>query len=123
MATRNGCRRNWRSPLFAPIWVAAALALIPTTVWAAALEDLPEWAEQDNTLVTHCQFRDFVETVAFVNQLVAPAEALAHHPDLTISYNQLTIRLTTHDAGGLTDLDFALAREISNLSAGQCQPM
>ncbi|NJL47584.1 MAG: 4a-hydroxytetrahydrobiopterin dehydratase [Leptolyngbyaceae cyanobacterium SM2_5_2] len=97
--------------------------LLPNPGWAVDLEDLPEWAQQDDTLVTVCQFRDFVDTVDFVNQIVAPAETLAHHPDLTISYNQLIIRLTTHDAGGLTDLDFALAKDISGLSAGRCQPL
>jgi len=118
-----GQREGGRSLILAAICGSAVLMLVPYPGWASELEDLPEWALQDNTLVTVCQFQDFVDTIDFVNQLVAPAEALAHHPDLTISYNQLTIRLTTHDAGGLTNLDFALAREISDLSAGRCQPL
>jgi 4a-hydroxytetrahydrobiopterin dehydratase len=48
--------------------------------------------------------------------LVAPSEAAGHHPDIEISYNKVTINLTTHDAGGLTEKDLALAQEISALN-------
>jgi 4a-hydroxytetrahydrobiopterin dehydratase len=51
----------------------------------------------------------------FVNKLVEPAEAAGHHPDIAISYNKVTISLTTHDAGGLTEKDFAMAKQISSL--------
>lgn len=54
--------------------------------------------------------------IAFVNKLVAPSEAAGHHPDIEISYNKVTVNLTTHDAGGLTEKDFALAQEISALT-------
>jgi 4a-hydroxytetrahydrobiopterin dehydratase len=50
-----------------------------------------------------------------VDRLVAPAEQAAHHPDLAIAYNQVTVSLSTHDAGGLTQQDFDLARTISKL--------
>jgi 4a-hydroxytetrahydrobiopterin dehydratase len=56
-----------------------------------------------------------VEAIAFVNQIVEPAEAAGHHPDLEISYNKVTVSLTTHDAGGLTSKDFDLAQVISKL--------
>jgi 4a-hydroxytetrahydrobiopterin dehydratase len=69
-----------------------------------------------------CQFTDFAAAVAFVERLVEPADRLGHHPDVAIAYNRLTIQLTTHDAGGVTSLDFALAREIAALHEGQCQP-
>lgn len=48
--------------------------------------------------------------IAFVNKLVAPSEAAAHHPDREISYNKVTLNLTTHDAGGLTEKDLACGR-------------
>ena len=51
-----------------------------------------------------------------MNKLVAPSEAAGHHPDIEISYNKVTVNLTTHDAGGLTEKDFALAQEISKLN-------
>jgi 4a-hydroxytetrahydrobiopterin dehydratase len=60
-------------------------------------------------------FKDFIAAIDFVNQLVEPAEAAGHHPDLEISYNKVTICLTTHDAGGLTEKDFEMAKVISNL--------
>lgn len=73
------------------------------------------WSLQGQKLVCLRKFSGFVEAVAFVEQLVAPAEAAGHHPDLEISYNKVTIYLTTHDAGGLTEKDFALAQEIAQL--------
>ena len=61
-------------------------------------------------------FKDFIEAIAWVNKLVPPSESAAHHPDIEISYNKVTVNLTTHDAGGLTEKDFALAQEISQLN-------
>ncbi len=76
---------------------------------------LSNWEVKDNTLHQTFKFKDFVEAIAFVNKLVSPAEALGHHPDISISYNKVSVTLTTHDAGGLTDLDFQLAQALSNL--------
>jgi len=109
------------------LWAVAApsLALQPTLSpadLAAALGELPAWGHTEQALITTCQFGDFGEAVDFAQQLVAPADALVHHPDLAITYNRLTIRLTTHDAGGITALDVTLAHTISELAAGQCQP-
>lgn len=65
-----------------------------------------------------CQrtFKDFIEAIAFVNRLVEPAEAAGHHPDIAVSYNKVTISLTSHDAGGLTASDFDMAKVISGLA-------
>ena len=79
------------------------------------LSQLPGWILQQNTIVCTRRFQGFPEAVAFVNAIVAPAEAAGHHPDLEISYNRVTIRLTTHDAGGLTAKDFDLARILDTL--------
>ncbi|NJN60077.1 MAG: 4a-hydroxytetrahydrobiopterin dehydratase [Leptolyngbyaceae cyanobacterium SL_5_9] len=95
---------------------------------SSRLEQVPGWIVQNQQLVCTYQFGDFVEAIAFVNRLVDPAEAASHHPDLLISYSRVTVNLTTHDAGGLTDLDFALAEAIAQLhaetpsSAPGCQP-
>lgn len=80
------------------------------------LNDLPHWQVENQQLRRTYEFENFVEAVAFVNRLVAPAETAGHHPDLTISYNQVTVSLTTHDAGGLTQQDFDLAQTISQLT-------
>lgn len=77
---------------------------------------LPQWQQQDQTLTRTFKFKNFVEAIEFVNQLVEPAEAAGHHPDLAISYNQVTISLTSHDTGGLTQKDFDLAATISDLT-------
>ncbi len=79
------------------------------------LSHLPGWAHTGNAIQLKLTFKDFVEAIAFVNRLVDPAEAAGHHPDLAISYNRVTVTLTTHDAGGLTDNDFELAMVISGL--------
>jgi 4a-hydroxytetrahydrobiopterin dehydratase len=80
------------------------------------IKTVPEWRQFKQTITRTFEFKNFVEAIAFVNQLVEPAEAAGHHPDLTISYNKVTVSLTSHDAGGLTDKDFALAQTISNLA-------
>lgn len=95
--------------------------LLPEDALEAALLDLPGWSLAQHQLVTTCRFADFVATVEFVNQLVAPAEALGHHPDLMIAYNRLTIQLTTHDLGGISTADVALAAEISALAGERCE--
>jgi pterin-4a-carbinolamine dehydratase len=88
-----------------------------------AVEVIPaDWIQSGESLTTVCQFADFSAAVAFVERLVEPADRLGHHPDLAIAYNRVTLSVTTHDAGGLTRLDFALAEEISALHDGQCQP-
>jgi 4a-hydroxytetrahydrobiopterin dehydratase len=79
--------------------------------------ELLDWQVIDNKkLFCLKKFANFIEAIAFVNKLVEPAEAANHHPDIEISYNQVKIYLTTHDAGGLTENDFMLAKEISRLS-------
>jgi len=76
---------------------------------------LPEWSRVDERIERQFVFKDFVEAIAFVNRIVEPAERAGHHPDLSISYNKVTVALTSHDAGGLTANDFALAKVISGL--------
>ncbi|NJK38588.1 MAG: 4a-hydroxytetrahydrobiopterin dehydratase [Oscillatoriales cyanobacterium RM2_1_1] len=76
---------------------------------------IPEWAIEGKELKLTKKFKGFVEAVEFVNRLVDPAERSGHHPDLEISYNTVKVSLTSHDAGGLTEKDFALAKIISSL--------
>lgn len=79
------------------------------------MQNLPDWTTDGERLFYTRTFADFVEAIGFVNNLVEPAEQLGHHPDITINYNQVFIELTTHDAQGLTELDFQLATKISQL--------
>jgi 4a-hydroxytetrahydrobiopterin dehydratase len=81
----------------------------------AQLAQVPDWTLEGDRLQRTYRFKDFVEAIAFVNKLVEPAEAAGHHPDIAISYNRVTVTLTTHDAGGLTQKDFDLAATVSKL--------
>lgn len=80
------------------------------------IQAIPQWQQKEQTITRTFMFKNFVEAIAFVNQLVEPAEAAGHHPDLDISYNKVVVSLSSHDAGGLTIKDFKLAKIISNLA-------
>jgi len=79
------------------------------------LQSLSNWTQDGKTITTTKKFDGFPSAIAFVNKLVDPAEAAGHHPDLSISYNKVTISLSTHDAGGLTQKDFDMAKQIESL--------
>ncbi len=76
------------------------------------LAGLIGWGLRDGRIRKQYQFRTFLRAVTFVNSVAYLAESAGHHPDITISYNKVTLRLITHSKGGLTDRDFALAAEI-----------
>lgn len=76
---------------------------------AAWLRRLEGWALDGGTLVKDYKFKDFDQAMEFINRLAAEADELNHHPDWSNSYNKVTLRLTSHAAGGLTDNDFKLA--------------
>ncbi|MFQ6019167.1 MAG: 4a-hydroxytetrahydrobiopterin dehydratase [Dehalococcoidia bacterium] len=78
----------------------------------ASLKELPGWEIRDGRLRRQYTFRTFLRAVAFVNSVGYLAESAGHHPDITINYNRVTLRLITHSEGALTDRDFALAKEI-----------
>lgn len=80
------------------------------------IKTLPGWTTDGKEISRTFQFKDFVTAIDFVNKLVEPAEEAGHHPDIAISYNKVTINLTTHDAGGITQKDFDLGQEISQLA-------
>lgn len=82
------------------------------------LERLPEWSAAGDQIQRTYQFEDFAQSIRFVNQVAEAAESAQHHPDILIRYNKVTLSLSTHDAGGITPKDFALARQADN-SAGQ----
>lgn len=102
--------------------VLAVPPLLSAADVAARMRNLPGWMTDGQQLSCTYSFENFVEAIAFVNRLVAPAEAAQHHPDLAISYNKVTLQLTTHDAGGLTDLDFRVAAIAVQLSTAPGQP-
>ena len=76
---------------------------------AEALKATPEWSELNGAIQRTFQFKDFVEAMKFVNAVAQDAERDQHHPDILIRWNKVTLTLSTHDAGGITAKDFALA--------------
>jgi 4a-hydroxytetrahydrobiopterin dehydratase len=73
---------------------------------------LKGWRQAGNAIQKQYTFANFKEAVFFVNTVAALAEKAGHHPDITVTYNRVTLTLSTHDAGGLTGKDFDLARRI-----------
>ncbi|MHB0755311.1 4a-hydroxytetrahydrobiopterin dehydratase [Polaribacter sp. M15] len=76
------------------------------------LENLTDWDFYDNALHTDFEFDNFKDCMSAMNRIAFECEALNHHPEWTNVYNTLDISLTTHDAGGVTELDFKLAHLI-----------
>ena len=81
----------------------------------ARLGELDGWARDGDEISKRFDRGDFVGAVEFVRRLVDPAEELGHHPDLSISWSEVTVSVTTHSAGGLTANDFELAARIDGL--------
>lgn len=75
----------------------------------------PGWRLEDNYLVRELEFDTFMDCIGFVNDLARLAEREEHHPDMIIVWKRLTLRLTTHDEGGVTELDIDMARKINEL--------
>jgi 4a-hydroxytetrahydrobiopterin dehydratase len=76
-----------------------------------ALAELPDWKRNGQIISRTFEFEDFPVAMKFVNAVAALAEQAQHHPDIDVRWNKVTLALTTHDAGGLTEKDFAMARE------------
>ena len=81
--------------------------------------DLPDWRLFGTALLTRFRTRNFATGLRLLNAVGEAAEAADHHPDLDLRYPHLNIKLSSHDAGGVTDRDVALARRISELAAEQ----
>jgi 4a-hydroxytetrahydrobiopterin dehydratase len=77
-----------------------------------ALGGLPGWARRGDTLVKTYTFDRFANGIAFVDRIAVEADAMDHHPDIDIRYTKVTISLSTHDAGGITQSDLTLAERI-----------
>ena len=73
------------------------------------------WTRDGDVLVTTVKLHDFAGALEFVNAVGAAAEAANHHPDIDIRWNRVRLALTTHDSGGITLLDLALARVVDRL--------
>ncbi len=77
----------------------------------AALAAVPQWKQVGNAITRTFQFKDFAAAMQFVNQVARLAEAAWHHPDIDVRWNKVTLTLSTHSEGGLTEKDFTLAKQ------------
>lgn len=88
--------------------------LTPTEI-KAALVCVPDWKRAGATITRTFGFKHFPAAIRFVNAIARLAEQAGHHPDIDVRWNQVTLVLSTHDAGGLTKKDFELARQFDRL--------
>ena len=79
------------------------------------LTSVPEWKKRQTTISRTFIFKNFPAAIKFVNKVAKLAEKAWHHPDIDIRWNKVALTLTTHDAGGLTEKDFALAKKFDRL--------
>ncbi len=84
---------------------------------ADRLRDAPEWRCQNGQIERQFTFKTFLQAIEFVAAVAAIAEALNHHPDIDIRYRRVQLAVSTHSAGGLTELDFELAARVERLPA------
>lgn len=82
---------------------------------AGMLTSRPDWSETGGAIQRTFHFKNFMDAMKFVDSVAVAAEAAQHHPDILIRYNKVTLTLNTHDAGGITEKDFALAAKIDGM--------
>lgn len=81
-----------------------------------ALKNLPGWTARENSIERVFQFKDFAGAMEFVNRIAVASEAANHHPDILINYNKVTLTLTSHDSGGVTQRDIRMAGKVNEVA-------
>jgi 4a-hydroxytetrahydrobiopterin dehydratase len=90
------------------------MAVLSNDEITTRLEGAEGWGRDGDALRKEFKFDDFKGSVDFVNRITPAAEEMNHHPDLTISWNTVTVSLSTHSQGGITENDFELAGRIDS---------
>jgi 4a-hydroxytetrahydrobiopterin dehydratase len=94
-------------------------AILTSSEIDKALAELPGWTRsvsaKVNTIQRLFEFPDFVHAMEFVNKVAEAAESANHHPDIDIRYNKVTMALTSHDSGGVTQRDLKMAKKINEI--------
>jgi 4a-hydroxytetrahydrobiopterin dehydratase len=92
------------------------MSLLDDAALTSALATLaPGWEREDAALVLTLRFPSFRDAIAFIDRIADAAEAADHHPSLSNTYREVEVRLSTHEVGGITARDLALAREVDAL--------
>jgi 4a-hydroxytetrahydrobiopterin dehydratase len=95
---------------------------LPAAEVTQRLAALPGWTVRDGKLHRELTFPDFTQAFAFMADVAREADALDHHPEWFNVYNRVVIDLATHDAAGITTLDFELARRAEDLAGRRARP-
>jgi 4a-hydroxytetrahydrobiopterin dehydratase len=77
----------------------------------AHLKVIPNWSQQTQSIYRTFTFKGFLKGIVFVNRIARRAQRLNHHPVIDINFDRVTLTLTSHDEGGITEMDFSLARQ------------
>ncbi len=85
-------------------------------------KEVPAWSIRAKSLRRTFEFQGFLDSIRFVRQIATKAEKLNHHPDIHIRFDKVTLTLTTHDDGGITEKDFALAKQCDAVFAKSIEP-
>jgi 4a-hydroxytetrahydrobiopterin dehydratase len=83
------------------------------------LKAIPNWSKRAKAIHRTFKFEGFLSSLAFVNRIAKRAQKMNHHPDIDVRFNKVTLALTTHDEGGLTENDFTLARQCDEAFVNQ----
>lgn len=94
----------------------AAVQKLTDAEVVARLSEVPGWDIVNGKLQKTFAFSSFVTAFGFMSSVALLAEAMGHHPEWSNVYNRVTIALTTHDAGGISPLDFTLAQKIAEIA-------
>jgi 4a-hydroxytetrahydrobiopterin dehydratase len=92
------------------------MARLSSSEIASALSNLQGWEGDESGIKRSYKFKDFVDSMGFVNRVALLAEKADHHPDIEISYNRVVLTLVTHSEGGVTSNDTEMAGKINSLS-------
>jgi 4a-hydroxytetrahydrobiopterin dehydratase len=97
-------------------WHYRSMALIDDAQAADFLDRHADWSRDGGAITRTFEFADFVEAMGFVTRVALVAEKAFHHPDIDIRWNKVTLRLSTHSEGGLTEKDLELAERVDGLA-------
>jgi 4a-hydroxytetrahydrobiopterin dehydratase len=81
------------------------------------LQAVPNWSKRAQTIHRTFTFEGFLKGIGFVSRIAAKAQKMNHHPDIDVRFDEVTLTLTTHDEGGLTEKDFSLAKQCDEVFA------
>ena len=79
------------------------------------LKAIPKWSQQNQSILRTYKFEGFLKGIKFVERIARKAQKINHHPDIDIRFNKVTLTLSTHDQGGVTQKDFSLAKQFDEV--------